>query len=143
MSIETFTHSLSQFNQIPFPKLTKQLSRRASNGLNEKLKEAFGGGEGGRRGDGEEGSLLGVRNAELKVLPGVGVGGGEVGEVGDVDGEVEEGFGGGGDGEERGGGEGGGVLADGGGDGETAAEEVAERFHGMGGGECMEGKCRC
>lgn len=52
---------------------------------------ATGGGEGGRGGDGEEGGLVGTRYPELEVLTRGGVGDGEIGGVGDVDGDVKEG----------------------------------------------------
>lgn len=52
---------------------------------------ATGGGEGGRGGDGEEGGLVGTRYPELEVLTRGGVGYGEIGGVGDVDGDVKEG----------------------------------------------------
>lgn len=127
-NLKSFAHSGSQFNHIPSTKPTQRLRRRSLYALHQELEHALGGGERRRGGDGEEGRLVGVGEAKLEVLAWFGVGGGEVGEVGDVDGDVEEGFGGGKDGGERGGGPESGVLADGGGDGGEAAGEVGRGF---------------
>ncbi|KAL9241993.1 hypothetical protein vseg_016041 [Gypsophila vaccaria] len=56
------------------------------------MKLASGGGEGGGRGDSEEGGLVGGGDLELDVLAGEAVGGGEGGGVGHVDGNVVEGL---------------------------------------------------
>lgn len=95
------------------------------------------------RGDGEEGGFGKVGEAELQVLTGGGVGGKDVGRVGNINGDVEEGVGGGMDGGERGRGPNSGVLAKGGSDGsETTSFQVTNDRHGiftMGMGEAEMG----
>lgn len=89
LDLESFPHDCTQLDDIPPSEPTKKVGGGARDPLDEELELATGAGEGGRRGDGEEGGLVGGGDAELEVLAGDGVGDGEVGGVGDVDGDVE------------------------------------------------------
>lgn len=125
-------HHGADLDHIPFLEAAEGLGSGPRDGLDEELEVGVGGGWGG---DGEEGGLgAGVGEAELEVLAGAGVGGCEVGGVGEVEGEVEEGGvgGGGGEGGERGRGPEGGVLAEGSSEGgeEAAVGEAAKHGHG-------------
>lgn len=80
-------HHGADLDHIPFLEAAEGLGSGPRDGLDEELEVGVGGGWGG---DGEEGGLgAGVGEAELEVLAGAGVGGSEVGGVGEVEGEVE------------------------------------------------------
>ena len=132
IDIESCSHSRSQLNNIPFLKPTQKLRRGTGDALDQELELPSSGGEGGGRGDGEEGGFGKVREAELEVLTGGGVRGNEVGRVGNIDGDVEKGVGGGEDGGERSRGPKSGVLAQGSSDGsETTSFQVTKDRHGI------------
>lgn len=133
--LESPPHGRGQLHHIASAEAAEELGGGAGDALHQEFKHSSRSSERWRRCYGEEGGLGGILQPELEVLAGSGVGGGDVGGVGDVDGDVEEGVCGGGDGGEWGGGPDGGVLAEGGGDGGEAADgqaRAAEEGHGGG-----------